>query len=95
MEENIKKRKSRSTEIAFLMIFTLALGFFMGLIFAPKKGSKFRKELVERTKDIADRARFSLVEARVMGEELIEKSIGKVGEVSSKLRGNKESEEIE
>lgn len=90
LREKKQVKRSHGTQIVFLVLFSLVTGFFLGLIFAPKKGARFRKELLEGLKEVADRARFSLVEARVMGEELLEKSMEKVGEVSSKIRGKPE-----
>ena len=90
-EKKLEKR-SHGPQIVFLVLFSIATGFFLGLMFAPKKGVKFRKDLLERIKEVADRAKFSLVEARVMGEGLLEKSMEKVGEVSSKIRGKSEEE---
>jgi len=67
-------------------------GFVLGLIFAPQTGRNFRKNLVDKAKDVIDRGKFAVVEARVKAEELLEKSKEKVEEVSAKLTGGKEAE---
>ena len=77
-----------------LIISTIAAfcGFVIGLIFAPQTGRNFRKNFVDKAKDVIDRGKFAVVEARVKAEELLEKSKEKVEEVSAKLTGGKEVE---
>lgn len=96
MSEN-NKLSSRSDEhnrsgekdLANILIITLVSilsGFILGLLFAPQSGLKTRKYLVEKLKDIIDRGKFTLAEAKVMSGELLEKGKEKVGKVSSKIK---------
>ena len=61
----------------------------MGLLFAPQSGLKTRNILNKKIKELQDRSRFALLEARVMGEEILEKSIEKTEKVSSKIKNKK------
>ena len=68
---------------SFADIFGIALvfmfaGFIMGLLFAPRSGVKSRKVLIDKMAELVDRGKFSLLEAKVMGEELLEKSKDKI-----------------
>jgi len=79
-------------DILIISTITAFCGFVIGLIFAPQTGRNFRKNLVDKTKDVIDRGKFAVVEARVKAEELLEKSKEKVEEVSAKFTGGKEAE---
>jgi len=73
---------------AITVIATIA-GLAMGLLFAPESGLKTRKKLNNMIKEALDRGKFALLEARVMGEEILEKSIEKAEKVSSKVKNKK------
>ena len=80
--------------IGFGDIFTITViatvaGLAMGLLFAPQSGLKTREKLNSMIKETLDRGRFALLEARVMGEEILEKSIEKAEKVSSKVKNKK------
>ena len=79
-------------DILIVSMVSAFCGFVVGLIFAPQTGRNFRKILVDKTKDVIDRGKFAVVEARVKTEELLEKGKEKVEEVSAKLTGGKEAE---
>ncbi len=70
------------------LVFMLA-GFVMGLLFAPRSGMKTRKVLMDKIAELADRGKFTVLEARVMGEEFLEKSKEKIEKVSSMGSDNK------
>jgi len=55
-------------------------GFMLGLLFAPQSGRKSRKFLAEQLREIIDRGKFAIIEARVMAEELLEKNRNKDSE---------------
>ena len=74
-------------EILIIILISVSSGFILGLLFAPRSGLKTRKIIDGKLKDMMDRGKFTLTEAKVMGEELLEKSKEKVGKVSSKIRG--------
>jgi gas vesicle protein len=76
-------------DIFAITIAAAAAGLVMGLLFAPQSGLKTRKILNDKIKDLLDRGRFALLEARVMGEEILEKSMEKAEKVSSKVKGKK------
>ncbi len=61
-------------ELFFISILSAFTGFFIGLLFAPQTGKKFRKILVQKMKDVLDRSKFVLIEARIKAEELLEKT---------------------
>jgi len=87
---NEKHQKSGSRDLSGMLIIILIsifCGFILGFLFAPQSGLKTRKKLVEKTKDIIDRGKFTLAEARVICEELLEKSKERVGKVSSRIKG--------
>lgn len=79
-------------DILIISMVSAFCGFVIGLIFAPQTGKNFRKILVDKAKDVIDRGKFAVVEARVKTEELLEKGKEKVEEVSAKLTGGKEAE---
>lgn len=73
-------------EVLIVVLISILSGFILGLLFAPKSGLKTRKNLIEKLKDIIDRGKFTLVEAKVMGGELLEKGKEKAGKISSKIK---------
>jgi len=93
-KRNLGNHSSRRFYKDILIISAIAAfcGFVIGLIFAPQTGKNFRKNLIDKAKDVIDRGKFAVVEARVKAEELLEKSKEKVEEVSAKLTGGKEEE---
>ena len=93
-KKNMHYYNPRKSGIGFGDIFTItviaaATGLAMGLLFAPKSGLKTRNKLNNMIKEAIDRGRFALLEARVMGEEILEKSIEKAEKVSSKVKNKK------
>ena len=91
-DSNLKRdRQYRSTGknlMGVLIIVSLSVfsGFILGLLFAPQSGLKTRKIINEKLKDVMDRGKFTITEARVVGEELLEKGKEKAGKVSSIIR---------
>lgn len=91
-DSNLKRdRQHKSTGenlLGVLIIVSLSVfsGFILGLLFAPQSGLKTRKIINEKLKDVIDRGKFTITEARVVGEELLEKSKEKAGKVSSIIR---------
>ncbi len=75
------------TEVLIIVSISIFSGFILGLLFAPQSGLKTRKNLIEKLKDIIDRGKFTLVEAKVMGGELLEKGKEKASKISSKIKG--------
>ena len=93
-EKNMHYHNPKKSGIGIGGIFTItviaaAAGLAMGLLFAPQSGLKTRKKLNNMIKEALDRGRFALLEARVMGEEILEKSIEKAEKVSSKVKNKK------
>jgi gas vesicle protein len=80
------KRGHSFGDIFILSLVSAACGFMLGILFAPGSGARTRRILVENIKELIDRGKFVLLEARVMSEELLDKSREKVEEVSSKVR---------
>jgi gas vesicle protein len=93
-KKNMHYYNPRKSGIGFGDIFTItviaaAAGLAMGLLFAPQSGLKTRNKLNNIIKEAIDRGKFALLEARVMGEEILEKSIEKAEKVSSKVKNKK------
>jgi gas vesicle protein len=92
---NEKHQKSGSRNllgILIIIVISIFSGFILGLLFAPQSGLKTRKKIFKELKDIIDRGKFALAEARAIGEELLEKSKEKVGKVSSKIKGRSQTD---
>ena len=85
-----KIRADSSADKIIIIAFSMFAGFILGLLFAPQSGRKFRKDLAIKLKDLIDRGKFTLVEAKVIGEELFEKGKDKVDEVTSIIKGKVE-----
>jgi len=84
-----KKRGISFGDIFTITVIAAAAGLATGLLFAPQSGLKTREKLNSMIKETLDRGRFALLEARVMGEEILEKSIEKAEKVSSKVKNKK------
>ena len=78
--ENKSSKDSGCNKILLLSFISAFAGFFIGLLVAPMPGNKFRKVLIEKIKDVVDRSKFAVIEARIKAEELLEKSIQAIKE---------------
>lgn len=92
MSDNEKSVGKSLTEMFTLISVSVLSGFILGLLFAPQSGLKTRKKLAEKIKDIVDRGKFAMIEAKVFSEELLEKGKEKVEKVSSKIKGKSKSD---
>jgi gas vesicle protein len=92
MSDNDKSVGKGLAEMFTVISVSVLAGFVLGLLFAPQSGLKTRKKLAEKIKDIVDRGKFALIEAKVFSEELLEKGKEKVGKVSSKIKGKSKSD---
>jgi len=79
-------------EVLTVILISIFSGFVLGLLFAPQSGLKTRKKVIEKLKDIIDRGKFTITEAKVVGEELLEKGKEKVGKVSSFIKGENQAD---
>jgi len=79
-------------EISIAILIAVFSGFILGILFAPQSGLKTRSKVAEKVRDIADRLKFTLAEARVMGEEFLDKGVKKVSKVSSKVKGGEQKD---
>jgi len=86
-DKNSKSVGKDLTEVLIIVSISIFSGFILGLLFAPQSGLKTRKNLIEKLKDIIDRGKFTLVEAKVMSGELLEKGKEKASKISSKIKG--------
>jgi len=73
-------------EISMAIIFSVFSGFILGLLFAPQSGLKTRSKIAENVRDTADRLKFMLAEARVVGEDFLDRSVQKISEMSSAIK---------
>jgi gas vesicle protein len=80
------------TGILFLMLFTLFFGVFIGFLFAPQTGRKFRETIKYWLNEVVERGKFGLEEVKVMGSELIDKSKEKVERFSSRILSDSQEE---
>ena len=92
------KKKTNSTGHLFRDIFIVSLvaafaGFLLGLLFAPQSGREFRKRLAEYFKDAVDRSKFAVIEAKVMAEEIIDKSRSKADRIIEGTKAQKTPKE--
>ncbi|MDD3520871.1 MAG: YtxH domain-containing protein, partial [Actinomycetota bacterium] len=78
--------------ILFLMFFTLFFGVFIGFLFAPQTGRKFREAIKYWLNEMVERGKFGFEEVKVLGSELIDKSKEKVEHLSSKILSDSEKE---
>jgi len=85
--EHNKSVGKELAEVLTIVLISIFSGFILGLLFASQSGLKTRKNLIEKLKDIIDRGKFTLIEAKVMGGELMEKGKEKAGKISSKIKG--------
>jgi gas vesicle protein len=92
MSDNDKSVGRGFAEILTVISVSVLTGFVLGLLFAPQSGIKTRKKLAEKIKEIVDRGKFALIEAKVFSEELFEKGKDKVEKVSSKIKGKSDSD---
>jgi gas vesicle protein len=86
---NPGKRRIGFGDIFTITVIAAAAGLAMGLLFAPQSGLKTRNKLNNIIKEALDRGKFALLEARLMGEEMLEKSLEKAEKVSSKVKNKK------
>ena len=91
-DEHSKSVGKDLTEILIIVSISIFSGFILGLLFAPQSGLKTRKNLIKKLKDIVDRGKFTLVEAKVIGGELLEKGKEKAGKISSKIKGKNQAD---
>ncbi len=94
MKKNNRTVGKDLAEILIIGLISGFSGFILGLLFAPKSGLKTRKILTAKLKDVIDRGKFALVEAKVLSEELLDKGKETVVKVSSKIR-SKDQKEIQ
>ena len=92
-KESSRSGGRSSIEAVFIIVFSLFAGFILGLLFAPQSGKKTIRDFAAKLRELEDRGKFALVEAKVMGEELLEKSKERVEEVSSKIKSKIEPDE--
>jgi gas vesicle protein len=92
-KESSRSGEKSSIEVMFTIVFSLFAGFALGLLFAPQSGKKTIRDLTAKLRELEDRGKFALVEAKVMSEELLEKSKERVEKVSSKIKSKIEPDE--
>ncbi|MDD3628869.1 MAG: YtxH domain-containing protein [Candidatus Humimicrobiaceae bacterium] len=79
--------------LSAIVLTSVFSGFLLGLLFAPRSGYKTRKIIEENVKDVADRGKFTLAKARVICENLLDKSKNIVDRVSTIIKGAGETGE--
>ena len=93
-KNNRQYRSTGKNLLGMLIVISVSVfsGFVLGLLFAPRSGLKTRKIINKKLRDVIDRGKFTFAEAKVMGEELLEKSKDKVDKVSSIIKGMTKSD---
>jgi gas vesicle protein len=76
-------------DIFMITVIAAAAGFVSGLLFAPRSGKETRKLLDRSARELLDRARFAMLEARVKSEEFLEKGMEKAEKISSQAKREK------
>ena len=71
--------------ILFLMLFTLFFGVFIGFLFAPQTGRKFREAIKYWLGEMVERGKYGIEEVKVLGGEFIDKGKERVEHFSSKI----------
>jgi gas vesicle protein len=79
--------------ISAIVLTSVFSGFLLGLLFAPRSGFKTRKIIEENVKDKVDRGKFKLAEARVIFENLLDKSKNMADRVSTIIKSAGETDE--
>ncbi|MDD3818574.1 MAG: YtxH domain-containing protein [Actinomycetota bacterium] len=69
--------------LSAIVLASVFSGFLLGLLFAPRSGYRTRKIIEENVKDLADRGKFTLAKARIICENLLDKSKNIVDRVSN------------
>lgn len=88
MSRNGPSGKSIADFFGVALVFMFA-GFIMGLLFAPQSGTKTRGILMDRLAELVDKSKFAMLEVRVKGEELLEKSKEHIEKASNRVKDNK------
>jgi len=88
MSGNGPSGKSIADFFGIALVFMFA-GFIMGLLFAPQSGTKTRGILMDRIAELVDKSKFAMLEARVKGEEILEKSKEHIEKASNRVKDNK------
>jgi gas vesicle protein len=87
--ENKDVCRKGSGDIFMISVIAAAAGFVSGLLFAPLSGKETRKLLDRSVRNLLDRIRFVMLEARVKSEEFLEKGMEKAEKVSSRTKEKK------
>lgn len=72
----------------FVIFFSLFAGIFIGFLIAPQSGRRFRKSLKSWLNEMVERGKFTIEEAKVYGNEFLDKSRERVESFSSKIKSD-------
>jgi len=86
----MNQKNNNHSAVIFLcsIFFSLSAGIFIGFLFAPKSGARFRKDLKSWLTELIERGKFTVEEAIVYGSEFIDKSREKVEDLSSRIKND-------
>ena len=92
--KNVQKSGSGTAVAVVATLFSgLALGFITGILFAPKKGQKTRKEIVDKSKELLEKSKQTVNESIDKTKEFTKESKGKfekvVGIIAPKKKNKK------
>jgi len=82
---NHHSRRRLLCSIFFVMFSSLFAGMFIGFLIAPQSGVRFRTSLKSWLNEMVEKGKFTIEEAKVYGNEFLEKSREKAESFSSKI----------
>lgn len=81
---NCDNKNKTIKKIAIFSSISAGLGAFLGLLFAPKKGSEFRKDIADKSKEIGS----TIADKSKEASTVIAEKTKQIGESANHLRQN-------
>ncbi len=95
-EKNATKRGGKTAIAIMATLFSgLAIGFITGVLFAPKKGKQTRKEIADKSRELAERSKKTVTGTIDKTREITRESKGKFEKVLGIIAPKKKKEEKE
>lgn len=84
-DNNHHSKRRLFCSIFFVMFSSLFAGIFIGLLIAPQSGARLRISMRNWLNEMVEKGKFTIEEAKVYGNEFLEKSREKAESFSSKI----------